>query len=95
MKLNPRRIKLKYVIFALLAAFLLGNRGFRSLVRNALEYRKLQKQKASLELEKAGLEKDLRAIKAPGMVEQAGRSKLGLLRPDEIEYRFKPPAKDR
>ena len=94
MKFNKDRGKLRYIILILLAVFLLSNRGFRGLVRNSLEYRRLSKQKAALEREKIALEKDLRAVKAPGMVEQTARRKLGLLRPNEIEYRFTPPKKD-
>ena len=94
MKFKGRRIKLSYVILILAAAFLLGNRGFRGLVRNSLEYRRLKQQKAELELERVELKKDLRAVKAPGMVEREARRKLGLIRPNEIEYRFTPPEKD-
>jgi cell division protein FtsB len=93
MQLARHRAKFKYVVLALLAAFLLLNRGARSLVRNSLEYRKLQKQKAALELEKTRLEKDLKAIKAPGNIEKTARKELGMNRPDEIEYRFPPPKK--
>ena len=94
MRFKGRRIKLSYIILILLAAFLLGNRGFRGLVRNSLEFRRLKRQKAELELEKVELEKKMRAVKAPGMVEREARRKLGLIRPNEIEYRFKPPEKD-
>ena len=92
-KFNKHRGKLRYIILLLLAVFLLSNRGFRGLVRNSLEYRRLKKEKAALELEKISLETDLSTVKAPGMVEQTARRKLGLLRPNEIEYRFPPPKK--
>ena len=92
-KFRQYRGKLRYIILLLAAVFLLSNRGFRGLVKNSLEYRRLTKEKAALELEKISLEKDLRAVKAPGMVEQTARRKLGLLRPNEIEYRFTPPKK--
>jgi cell division protein FtsB len=93
MRFKNSRGKFKYIILMLLAVFLLSNRGFRGLVRNSLEYRRLQKAKTALELERVSLEKDLLAVKAPGMVEQTARRKLGLLRPNEIEYRFTPPKK--
>ncbi len=93
-KFNKHKGKLRYIILLLLAAFLLGNRGFRGLVRNSLEYRRLKKEKAALELQKISLEKELRTVKSPGMVEQTARRKLGLLRPNEIEYRFPPPKND-
>jgi len=93
MKLNQYRGKLKYVILILLAAFLLGNRGFRGLVRNALEYRRLEKQKLALELERKNLESSLRDSKDPERIERTARRELGLIRPKEIEYRFPPPKK--
>ena len=77
-----------------LSPFTSINKDDKQAVRNSLEFRRLKRQKAELELEKVELEKKMRAVKAPGMVEREARRKLGLIRPNEIEYRFKPPEKD-
>ncbi|HAT71812.1 MAG TPA: hypothetical protein DCS63_03245 [Elusimicrobia bacterium] len=85
------RSKLKYLAILLLAAVLLGNRGFRSLVRNYLEYRRLNAEKAGLELQREGLERQLKEVGEKPAIEQAARKELGLIRPEETEYRFPPP----
>jgi cell division protein FtsB len=91
MKIPGLRSKLKYLAILLLAAVLLGNRGFRNLVRNYLEYRRLGAEKAALELQRADLEKQLKAVGEKPAIEQAARRELGLIRPEETEYRFPPP----
>ncbi|MCM2267427.1 MAG: septum formation initiator family protein [Elusimicrobiales bacterium] len=85
------RSKLKYIIILLLAAVLLGNRGFRSLVRNYLEYRRLNAEKAMLERQRVDLERQLKEVGEKPAIEQAARTELGLIRPEETEYRFPPP----
>ncbi|MFA6434317.1 MAG: hypothetical protein WCW52_06445 [Elusimicrobiales bacterium] len=94
MQLKRHKAKLKCAILILLAAFLLLNRGFRSLTKNYLEFRRLSGRKTELEAEKLGLEKNLRAMKAPGQVEYTARKELGFIKPDELEYRFNPPEKN-
>lgn len=95
MQLKKHRAKLKYIILLSLAVFLLANRGFRSLIKNYLEFRRLKNQKIELESEKLSLEKGLKTMKEPGQIEHTARKELGLIKPDEIEYRFPPPgAKD-
>jgi len=88
------RSRLVYIILVLLAVFLLANRGFRGLVRNSLEYRRLKNQKIALDAEKVRLGNTLRTMKEPGRIEETARKELGLIRPNEIEYRFPPPKKD-
>ena len=85
---------LKYIILLSLAVFLLANRGFRSLVKNYLELRRLKNQKIEFESEKLSLEKSLKTMKEPGQIEHASRKEFGLIKPDEIEYRFPPPRKE-
>lgn len=91
--MKPLRVKfnLKYLAILALALVLLGNRGFRSLVKNYREYRKLSSEKAGLELQRADLEKKLREISEKPAIEQAARRELGLIKPEETEYRFPPP----
>ncbi len=85
------QFKLKYLAILALAFILLGNRGFRSLIKNYTEFRKLRAEKAQLELQRADLERKLKEIGAKPAIEQAARKELGLIRPDETEYRFPPP----
>ena len=91
--MKPLRLKfkLKYLVIIALAAVLLGNRGFRRLVQNYMEYRRLAAHKAQLELQRKDLELQLREVKEKPAVEHAARTQLGLIRPEETEYRFPPP----
>ena len=56
------KFKLKYLAMLALAALLLGNRGFRSLVRNYREYCRLKSEKTQLELQSVDLERKLKEI---------------------------------
>jgi len=85
------KFKLKYLAILALAALLLGNRGFRSLIKNYREYRQLRTEKARLEVQRKDLEKKLEEIGKKPAIEQAARKELGLIKPDETEYRFPPP----
>ena len=85
------KFKLKYLGILALAALLLGNRGFRSLIRNYREYSRLKTEKAQLELQRRDLGKKLEEINKKPAIEQAARTELGLIKPDETEYRFPPP----
>ncbi|OGR67543.1 MAG: hypothetical protein A2081_06470 [Elusimicrobia bacterium GWC2_61_19] len=91
MKTPVFRSKLKYLAILLLAAVLLGNRGFRNLVRNYMEYRRLTAEKAGLELQRKDLERQLKEVGEKPAIEQAARRELGLIRPKETEYRFPAP----
>ena len=91
MKQLTLRSKLKYVIILLLALVLLGNRGFRTLVKNYMEYRRLSAEKVRLERQRGELEKQLKEVGEKPAIEQAARTGLGLIKPDETEYRFPPP----
>jgi cell division protein FtsB len=85
------KFKLKYLAILALAAILLGNRGFRTLIKNYSEYRRLTAEKARLELQRKDLEKQLKDVGEKPAIEQAARKELGLIRPEETEYRFTPP----
>ena len=91
--MKPLRVKfkLKYLAILALAVILLGNRGFRSLVKNYSEYRRLREEKARLERQSVDLEGQLAEIHKKPAIEQAARKELGLIKPDETEYRFPPP----
>jgi cell division protein FtsB len=85
------KFKLKYLAILALAAILLGNRGFRSLMRNYTEYRKLRAEKVQLELQRGKLEDQLKATAEKAAIEKAARSGLNLIKPGETEYTFPPP----
>ncbi len=85
------KFKLRYLLILAVAALLLGNRGFRSLVRNYREYHRLSSEKARLLHERKDLESQLKEIGEKPAIEQAARKELGLIKPEETEYRFPPP----
>lgn len=79
-----------------LAAVMLGNGGFRRLVRRALQLRKMNKELASLKAEEGELKRRLHEVKSSDRaIESAARRELGYVKPGELEYRFPPPAKAR
>jgi len=73
-----------------------GNGGFRSLTRNWLELRRLNKEIVALQAEEKELDGRLKALRSgDGPVERLARRELGYIKKGEIEYRFPPPAKKR
>ncbi|MDE2489888.1 MAG: septum formation initiator family protein [Elusimicrobia bacterium] len=77
---------------ALIAAFF-GNAGFRSLVSNWLELRRLNAQIVALDSSQKDLDQKLAALRSGDAVERAARRDLGYIRKGEIEYRFPAPRK--
>ncbi|OGS08099.1 MAG: hypothetical protein A2270_03390 [Elusimicrobia bacterium RIFOXYA12_FULL_51_18] len=94
MQFKKYKHRLNYIILILVIVFLLANRGFRSLIKNSLEYRRLKNQKIALDAEKIRLGQNLQTMKEPGRIEETARKELGLIRPNEIEYRFPRPKED-
>lgn len=83
------------LIAAVLAAIFFGNKGFRALVGNWLELRKLRGEIAALEEEEKRLSRRLKAIKGGDAdLERLARKELGFIRKGEIEYRFPPPKRE-
>lgn len=83
------------VTVGLLAVFF-GNQGFRSLVRNYLELRKLRGEIAALKEDEARSADRLSLLRSgDGAVERLARRELGYVKKGEIEYRFPPPAPER
>lgn len=88
---NWRRLALG---LGVLAVFF-GNAGFRSLVANWLELRRLRGEMARLEREEKELDAQLRSLRnGEGPVERLARRELGYIKKGEIEYRFPPPGKE-
>lgn len=81
------------VIAGLLAVFF-GNAGFRSMVTNWLELRRLRGEISQLERDERELDVRLKALRSGDAgVERAARRDLGYIKKGEIEYRFPPPEK--
>jgi cell division protein FtsB len=71
-----------------------GNAGFRSLVSNWLELRRLRGEIVQLDRDEKDLDAKLKSLRAgDGAVERAARRDLGYIKKGEIEYRFPPPEK--
>jgi cell division protein FtsB len=80
---------------ALLYVFF-GNAGFRSMVSNWMELRRLKSEIVALDHDEKDLDVKLKALRAgDGGVERAARRDLGYIKKGEIEYRFPPPEKPR
>lgn len=80
-------------IAALLYVFF-GNAGFRSMVANWMELRRLKGEISTLARDEKDLDEKLKALRAgDGGVERAARRDLGYIKKGEIEYRFTPPEK--
>lgn len=71
-----------------------GNAGFRSMVGNWLELRRLQREIVQLDHDEKDLDARLKSLRSgDGAVERAARRDLGYIKKGEIEYRFPPPEK--
>lgn len=84
----------RLLIAAGLLGLFFGNGGFRSLVRNWRELRRLEREIAELDRQEKDLGARLAALRAgDGPVERLARRELGYIKKGEIEYRFPPPEK--
>ncbi len=73
-----------------------GNAGFRSMVSNWLELRRLRAEIVQLDRDEKDLDAKLKSMRSgDGAVERSARSELGYIKKGEIEYRFPPPEKGR
>lgn len=69
-----------------------GNSGFRSLVGNWLELRRLDRQLAALRVQEKDESARLQDFKTGNQsLERLARRELGYIKKGEIEYRFPPP----
>lgn len=87
-KNRPRWLKLALLIgfFALL----FGNQGFRGILRNMRELKKLNAELAKSKKEENEIRSELQKLtKDDSHLEKVARRDFGLLKPGEIEYRIK------
>ena len=74
------------------ALILLGNKGFRTVVKNTLLLRRIDSELAREEEDGKRLQKDISSVKTDDRaLERVVRKELGYLKPGEVEYRFPPP----
>ncbi|MCG2726436.1 MAG: septum formation initiator family protein [Elusimicrobia bacterium] len=83
--------KFKYIIIAIIILFLVGNKGFQSLITNFRELQTLQKEYLALQKENKELKLKLKLIKNDEYMESMARKELGFIKPKELEYRFPIP----
>lgn len=87
-KNRPRWLNI--VLLLGLFVLLFGNQGFRGILRNRRELKKLNSELAKSKKEEAGLRSELRRLaKDDAYLEKIARRDFGLLKPGEIEYRIK------
>ena len=84
----------RIIIGGALFAVFFGNAGFRSLIGNWRELRRLRADISRLAVEEKELDARLKSLRAgDGGVERVARKELGYIKKGEIEYRFPPPEK--
>ena len=84
----------RWLLAAAALALLLGNSGARRLFRNVMELRHSDKKLTDLKTEEASLRKEMNDLKTDDRrLETVARRELGLVKPGEVEYRFKPEEK--
>lgn len=94
MTIHPilRRHWLRIAVGSALTVFFFANSGFRGLVRNWRELRRLRGEIEAVSRQERALNERLLALRAgDGSVERLARKELGYMRRGEIEYRFPPP----
>ena len=90
----PRRLRLvALVLLGLAAASVLGNRGLLRLYEMHQERAALEREVEQLGAANARLAEEVRGLRMePGGIERIAREELGLVKPGELVYEFRPPA---
>lgn len=70
---------------------MIGNRGLRGLVTNALALRQSEHQLKAVQRERVRIQAEIDSLKSTRGLEAAARRQLGMQKPGEVEYRFPPP----
>ena len=69
--------------------FLSANAGFRKMIRRYWQMNRLTNELVQLKKENALLKKEIYLLEEdPSYIERIARKELGLISPDEVEYRF-------
>jgi cell division protein FtsL len=92
---RPRLRQLRFAILfivALIAASVLGNRSLVRLYQMHVEKGALASEVEQLKATNATLAEEVRGLRTdPARVEAIAREELGLVKPGEIVYEFRPP----
>jgi len=90
----PRRLRLvALVLLGLAAASVLGNRGLVRLYQMHQERTALEREVEQLGAANARLADEIRSLRTErGGVERIAREELGLVKPGELVYEFRPAA---
>lgn len=84
-----KKFKIRYIIIAIVAIFLIFNEGSITLSRRFLEQRKLKSDIKSALYQNSLLKKRIQYLESePSYLERMVRSELHVIAPGEIEYRF-------
>ena len=87
MKIPYRNIYFWACLAALV--FLSANAGFRKMIQRYWQMNKLTGELVELKKENALLKKEIYLLEEdPSYIERIARKELGLISPDEVEYRF-------
>ncbi len=91
---SPLRVRLRVVVILLLAvvaASVMGNRGLFRLYQMHRDKAALEREIEALAAVNAKLAEEVRAIRTdPGRIEALAREELGLVKPGELVYEFRP-----
>lgn len=83
------RFQVITAVVILILLFLFANQGFRKMVHNRQELKRIEAEITQLEQQKELLLKELALAKHDlPYLERVARKELGLIKPGEIEYRF-------
>ena len=81
-----------YAVAAAAILILLGNRGFRTVIRHTLQIRRLTRSLRELKKEEIQLRQEIGLAQNDfAYIERLARKELGLIQPGEIVYQFSPP----
>ncbi|MGC8866948.1 MAG: FtsB family cell division protein [Elusimicrobiales bacterium] len=93
--MRRKRIKNSVIRWGIIALGLLFSLpAVWNLAVNTYRVYHLKKRLKNLELENIRLKEEIKQTKKPDYIERVARLKLGLKKPDEIEYRFVYQAKE-
>lgn len=82
----------RLIALVVLIVVFFGNQGFRSLMRNYLELRRLRGELTQLREEEKRETERMRFVQSgDAALERLARRELGFIKKGEIEYRFPPP----
>lgn len=87
MKFSKKFIRIAVIVAIIV--LLTANKGFRTLIIRAIEYKKISSEIAELKNKNQQLEKEIYLLENdPAYIEYCIRKEFGYLKEGEVEYRF-------